>query len=78
MRIGFVAFVGVLLGGCGSHPPSLDGARSEFLAALADYQACESATSGEIANNCEPKRLIAENAERAYRDAMSSGVSARP
>jgi type IV secretory pathway protease TraF len=32
------------------------------------------ATSGEVVINCEPKRLIAEAAERGYKDAMSSGV----
>jgi len=31
------------------------------------------ATSGEASNNCEPKRLIAEAAEQAYKDAMSGG-----
>jgi hypothetical protein len=78
MRNGAFVFFALLLGSCGSHTTSLDGARSQFLEAIEDYQACANATSGEVNNNCEPKRLVAEAAERAYKDAMSSGVSGSP
>jgi hypothetical protein len=71
-------FIALLVGSCESHTTSLDGARNQFLEARADYQACMNATSGEAINNCEPKRLVAEGAERAYKDAMSSGVSGSP
>jgi hypothetical protein len=59
---GFV-FVALLLAACGSRATSLDSARSESVAAMADYQQCMSATSGELINSCEPKRLIAEEAD---------------
>ena len=78
MRNGAFVFVALLLGSCESHTTSLDDARSQFLAAIEDYQACMNATSGEVNNNCEPKRLVAEAAGRAYKDAMSSGVSGSP
>jgi hypothetical protein len=74
MRNAAFVFVALLLGNCTSHMTSLDGARSQFLDAMEDYQACMSASSGEVANTCEPKRLIAVAAERAYKDAMSSGM----
>lgn len=76
VRSGDFIFVALLLGGCGSQTTSLDSARSDFLAARADYQECMNAGSGEIVSNCEPKRLIADEAERKYRDAMSAGLSA--
>jgi len=66
-------FVALLLGSCQSNASSLDSARSQYADARADYQACMNATSGEAVNNCEPKRLVAEAAERAYKDAMSNG-----
>ena len=78
MRNGAFVFVTLLLGSCGSHTTSLDGARSQFLEAIEDYQACMNATSGEVIINCEPKRLVAEAAERGYRDAMNSGVRSGP
>jgi hypothetical protein len=74
MRNGGFVFVALILGSCGSHTTSLDAARSQFLDAVEDHQACMNATSGEVVINCEPKRLIAEAAERDYTDAMSSGV----
>ena len=73
MQNGAFAFVALLLGSCQSNTTSLDNARSQYAEALADYQACMNATSGEAVNNCEPKRLVAEAAERAYKDAMSNG-----
>jgi hypothetical protein len=66
--------VALLLGNCQSNTASLDSARSQYADALADYQACMNATSGEASNNCEPKRLIAEAAEQAYKEAMSKGL----
>ena len=57
---------------------NLDSARTEFLEAMEDYQACMKAASGEIINICEPKRLVAKAAERSYKDAMSSGLSGSP
>ena len=48
MRNGAFVFVTLLLGSCGSHTTSLDGARSQFLEAIEDYQACMNATSGEV------------------------------
>jgi|SRR5262245_50114352 len=76
MRSEDFIFVALLLAGCGSQTTSLDRARSEFLAARADYQVCMNAGSTEVVSNCEPKRLIADDAERKYRDAMSAGLSA--
>ena len=73
MRNRAFVFVALLLGSCQSSATSLDSTRSQYADALADYQACMNATSGEVINTCEPKRLIAEAAERAYKDAMSSG-----
>jgi hypothetical protein len=78
MRNGAFVFAALLLASCGSHATSLDDARNRFLEALADYQACMNATTGEFTANCEPKRLIAEDAERNYKNAMSSGVSSSP
>jgi hypothetical protein len=78
MRNRALVFVALLLGSCQSNTTSLDNARSQFLEAVEDYQACMNATSGEVINTCEPKRLLAEAAERAYKDAMSSGVSGSP
>jgi hypothetical protein len=69
---GFV-FAALLLGACQSNTASLDNARSQYADAVADYQACMNAASGEASNNCEPKRLIAEAAEQTYKDAMSGG-----
>ena len=73
MRCRAFVFVALLLGNCQSNTASLDNARSQYADALADYQACMMTTSGEAMNNCEPKRLIAEAAEQAYKDAISSG-----
>jgi len=78
MRSGLFVFVAMLLGACGSRAISLDIARSQFVAAMADYQECMRSSSGELANNCEPKRLVADDAERAYRNAMSAGVADNP
>ena len=74
MRNGAYALVAFLLGGCASHTTSLDGARTRFLEAQADYQECLNSGSGEAISNCEPKRLNAEIAEQAYKDAMSTGT----
>ena len=68
----------MILASCGSHTTSLDDARNQFLEALVDYQACINSTTAEVITNCEPKRRIAEDAERTYKNAMSSGVSGSP
>jgi hypothetical protein len=73
MRNRAFVFAALFLGSCQSNTTSLDNARSQYADARADYQACMTATSGEAITNCEPKRLIAEDAERAYKDAMSKG-----
>ena len=78
MRTEAFVFAALLLASCGSHPTSLDDARNHFLDARADYQACMNSATGEGITNCEPKRLIVEDAERAYKNAMSSGVSGSP
>ena len=70
MRTGAFVFIVLLLGGCTSH--SLDSARQQLLEAQADYQECVKRSG---ANNCETKRVVAEDAERAYRDAMSRGLN---
>jgi hypothetical protein len=75
MRSGVFVFVAVLLGGCGTQANSLGSARTHFLEAQADYQACMNAANAEAINQCEPKRLAATAAQQAYADAMSSGVS---
>ena len=64
-----------LLGGCGiTQTRSLDTVRNQYLEAQLDYQECVNASGGEINNPCASKRVIAEAAERAYRDAMSKGL----
>ena len=73
MRKTGLVFV-VLLCSC-SRPVSLDGAREHFIQARADYDDCVTRSSGESINRCESARAVAEAAERAYTDAMSSGVS---
>ena len=74
MRNVTIVSTALLLTSCGSHTGSLDDARNQFLEALVDYQACMNSTTGESTTNCEPKRLITEDAERTYKNAMSSGV----
>ena len=78
MRNGAFVFAALLLGSCGSHSTSLDDARTQFLEARADYQACTNSATGEGITNCEPKQLVVEEAERAHKNAMSSGVSGSP
>ena len=75
MRNVTIVSAALLFASCGSHTGSLDDARTQFLEASADYQSCMNSTTGEGITNCEPKRLIAEDAERTYKNAMSSGVS---
>ena len=73
-RIG-TFIVALMLGGCGStQSASLDSVRNQYLEAQLDYQECISASGGEINNPCASKRVIAETAERTYRDAMSRGL----
>jgi hypothetical protein len=67
MRNGAFVFAALLLASCGSHTTSLDDARNQFLEARTDYQACMNSATGEGITNCEPKRPIVEEAERATR-----------
>jgi len=78
MRKGAFVFVALLLCSCSSHTTSLDSARDQFLEARADYQACMNATTGDVTNNCESKRMVMDASEQAYRDAMGGGVSGSP
>jgi hypothetical protein len=73
MRGGTFGFIALVLGGCTS-PASLDSARQQLLEARSDYQECVNRSSADVANNCEAKRVTVEGAERAYKDAMSSGL----
>ena len=73
MRKASLAFVVLLLCSC-SRAVSLDGAREHFIQARTDYDDCAARSSGEAVNRCESERAVAEAAERAYKDAMSSGV----
>ena len=76
MRNGAFVFAALLLASCGSRTTSSLVARNQFLEALADYQACmSSSTTGEVITTCKAKQLIAEDAERTYKNAVSSGVS---
>jgi len=74
MRKANLAFVVLLLCGC-SRTVSLDGARDHFIQARTAYDDCVTRSSGEAINRCESERAVAEEAERAYKDAMSSGIS---
>jgi uncharacterized protein YceK len=71
MRTGAFVFIALLLGGC-SQTASLDSARQQLLEVQADYQEC---VNRDGANNCERKRMVVDDAERAYRDAMSRGLN---
>jgi hypothetical protein len=74
MRGGTFVFIALALGGCTSQTASLDSARQQLLEARTDYQECVNGSSADVTNNCEAKRVTVEGAERAYRDAMSSGL----
>jgi len=74
MRNKALVFVAVLLGACSSQTASLDNARNQLVQTRTDYQDCVNGGSGEVTNQCEAKRVAADNAERAYREAMSSGL----
>ena len=69
------AVIVTLLVDCSStHTASIDTVRNQYLEAQLDYQECINASGGEINNPCASKRVIAETAERAYREAMSKGL----
>jgi hypothetical protein len=74
MRQASFVFVLLLLGACTSQTASLDDARTQLLEARMDYQACTNGSSGEIVNQCDAKLVAADQAERTYRNAMSSGI----
>ena len=71
MGLGFVA---VLLTACSSQTASLDYARTQLIQTRTDYQSCMNGGSGEVTNQCEAKQVAADNAERTYKEAMSSGL----
>jgi hypothetical protein len=69
-----VLILAVLLVGCASPPVvTLDEARDQYYRSLAIYRTC-------VANGnddrCRPERLTMEANQRAYADAMSSGMRA--
>ena len=69
------AIIVTLLVDCSStQTASIDTVRNQYLEAQLDYQECINASGGEINNPCASKRVIAETAERAYREAMSKGL----
>jgi len=75
MRAGAVVLVGLLLVDCGStQTATIDGVRNQYLEAQLDHQDCMNTSSGETINKCGSKRVVAEAAERAYREAMSKGL----
>ena len=71
---GFVVMFVVLLVGC-TRPPvvTLDDARNQFEQSAAAYRTCMNAIGGD--HTCVPERLIMEADQKAYTDAMSSGLS---
>jgi hypothetical protein len=74
MRNKALVFVAVLLGACSSQTASLDNARNQLVQTRTDYRDRMNAGSGEGTNQCEAKLAAADNAERAYKEAMSSGL----
>src|ERR1035437_5231059 len=71
---GFVVMFVVLLVGC-TRPPvvTLDDARNQFEQSAAAYRTCMNAIGGD--HSCVPEQLIMETDQKAYADAMSSGLS---
>jgi hypothetical protein len=71
---GFVLMISVLLIGCTQSPViTLDDARNQFEKSSAVYRTCMNAIDGD--HTCVPERLIMEADQKAYTDAMSSGLS---
>ena len=71
---GFALMFVVLLVGC-TRPPvvTLDDARNQFEQSAAAYRTCMNAIGGD--HTCVPEQLIMETDQKAYADAMSSGLS---
>jgi hypothetical protein len=71
---GFVVMFVMLLVGC-TRPPvgTLNDARDQFEQSAAAYRACMNAIVGD--HTCIPEQLIMEANQKAYADAMSSGLS---
>jgi hypothetical protein len=71
---GFSVLVVVLLVGC-TRPSivSLDDTRNKFEQSAAAYQTCMNAIGGD--HTCVPERLIMEANQKAYADAMNSGLN---
>ena len=71
---GFVVLFVVLLAACTrSAVVTLDDARNRFEQSAAAYRTCMNAIGGD--HTCMPEQLIMEADQKAYADAMSSGLS---
>ena len=71
--IGVIVMIALLLVGCTSqHGVTLDDARNRLEDSSAAYQKCMSTVDGD--HTCEPQRLIMEADQKAYSEAMSSGL----
>jgi hypothetical protein len=71
--MGVVVMISMLLVGCApQRDVTLDDARNRFERSSAGYQKCMSTVEGD--HTCEPQRLIMEADQKAYSEAMSSGL----
>jgi hypothetical protein len=71
--MGVVVMISMLLVGCTpQRGVTLDDARNRFEGSSAAYQKCMSTVDGD--HICEPQRLIMEADQKAYSEAMSSGL----
>jgi hypothetical protein len=70
----FVLMISVLLVGCTPSPVvTLDDARNQLEQSLTDYRTCMNANGGD--HTCRAEQLTMEANQKAYADAMSSGLS---
>lgn len=68
---GVVVMISMLLVGC-TPPGGLDDVRNRFEESSAAYRRCMNTVDGD--HTCEPQRLIMEADQKAYTEAMSSGL----
>jgi hypothetical protein len=68
---GVVVMIPMLLVGC-TPPRGLDDVRNRFEESSAAYRRCMNTVDGD--HTCEPQRLIMEADQKAYTEAMSSGL----
>jgi hypothetical protein len=68
---GVVVMISMLLVGC-TPPRGLDDVRNRFEESSAAYRRCMNTVDGD--HTCEPQRLIMEADQKAYTEAMSSGL----